>query len=234
MNIAIIPARGGSQRIPRKNIRPFCGRPMIAHTINAALKSGAVDAVVVSTDDQEIADIAMREGALVPFIRPSSLADENTGTAPVIRHAITTLQEQGWALEHCACIYATAPLLSPLLVREGLMKLKSRADTTFTFTAARFSFPIQRALLTTPQGGVVPFDPQSIKKRSQDLAPAYHDAGQLYWAHHSVWMDPDIPIFSPESQMLVLPDYLVCDIDTVEDWERAEVLLEVLQRQGKL
>jgi len=234
MNIAIIPARGGSQRIPRKNIRQFCGRPMIAHSINAALKSGVIDQVVVSTDDQEIADIAIEEGALVPFVRPASLADEYTGTAPVIRHAIATLQEQGWELEHCACIYATAPLLSQSLIREGLSKLKRRADTTFMFTAARFSFAIQRALLKTPQGGVAPFDPQSIGKRSQDLAPAYHDAGQLYWAHHSVWLDPHLPIFSSRSQMLVLPDYLVCDIDTIEDWERAEVLLEILQRQGKL
>ena len=234
MNIAIIPARGGSQRIPRKNIRSFCGKPMIAHSISAALKSGAVDEVVVSTDDEEIADIARQEGAQVPFIRPASLADDTTGTAPVIRHAIKQLLQENWPLAHCACIYATAPLLSAARIRAGFELLQASSDAEFVFTAARYTFAIQRALLENEQGGVRPFDPDSIKMRSQDLAPAYHDAGQLYWGHHSTWLDPSKKIFSSLSRMLLLPDHLVCDIDTPADWKRAEVLYRVLREEGEL
>lgn len=234
MNLAIIPARGGSKRIPRKNIKPFCGIPMIAHSIRCALKSDAIDKVVVSTDDEEIAQIAIQEGACVPFLRPAHLADDFTGTAAVMRHAIEALLADGWQPDYCACIYATAPFLTPSTICESLHILQSDPTVTNVFTAARFAFPIQRALLKASDGGVMPFDASSIEKRSQDLAPAYHDAGQLYWAHESLWRTPDIPVFSPTSRLFELPDYLVCDIDTVEDWERAEVMYAVLQQQGKI
>lgn len=234
MNIAIIPARGGSQRIPRKNIRQFCGKPIIAHSIDAALKSGVVDEVVVSTDDEEIADIARQEGALVPFIRPASLADAYTATAPVIRHAISTLLSLGWDIEHCACIYATAPFLCASTIREGCKMLSSKPNIDYVFTATHFSFPIQRALLKRSQGGVTPFDAESIKKRSQDLAPAYHDAGQLYWANYKTWMNRSKWFFGPSSEMLELPNHLVCDIDTEEDWHRAQIMYDVLKTQDRI
>lgn len=234
MNIAIIPARGGSQRIPRKNIQPFCGKPIISHSIHAALASNVIDQVVVSTDDEEIATVAREAGAQVPFMRPAELADNSTGTAAVIRHAINTLVNKGWSLNYCACIYATAPLLTADRIRDGLRLLKSSSNASYVFTAARFSFPIQRALLKSGEGGVKPFDTESIMMRSQDLPETFHDAGQLYWGHHSAWTDPTKKVFSSQSRMLVLPDHLVCDIDTSADWKRAEILYQILKQQGDL
>ncbi|KKO48173.1 CMP-N-acetylneuraminic acid synthetase [Arsukibacterium sp. MJ3] len=228
MNIAIIPARGGSKRIPRKNIKLFCGQPMLAYPIQAALNSGVVDKVVVSTDDPEIAAIARHYGAETPFIRKAELADDFTGTTDVIRNAIMQLQQLGWPLSACACVYATAPLLhSELIALAYQTLLSSKAD--YVFTAARFSFPIQRALVKTAQGGVLPFDNESISKRSQDLTETFHDAGQLYWAMASTWLNTTKVVFGPDSRMEVLPDYLVQDIDTIDDWQRAELLYQMLQ-----
>ncbi|PKM17366.1 MAG: pseudaminic acid cytidylyltransferase [Gammaproteobacteria bacterium HGW-Gammaproteobacteria-15] len=228
MRVAIIPARGGSKRIPRKNINTFCGQPMLAYPIQAALNSGVVDKVVVSTDDAEIAAIARHYGAETPFMRKPELADDFTGTTDVIRNAITELQQLGWPLSSCACIYATTPLLDSARIAAAYqLLLSNQAD--YVFTAARFSFPIQRALLQTPQGGVVPFDPASIMRRSQDLAETFHDAGQLYWATADTWLDTGKAVFSTGSRMLLLPAHLVQDIDTVEDWQRAELLYQLLQ-----
>ncbi|MGP9801445.1 pseudaminic acid cytidylyltransferase [Rheinheimera sp. NSM] len=228
MRVAIIPARGGSKRIPRKNIKTFCGQPMLAYPIQAALNSGVVDKVVVSTDDAEIAAIARHYGAETPFMRKAELADDFTGTTEVIRNAITELQQQGWPLSACACIYATTPLLnSERIATAYQLLLSSKAD--YVFSAARFSFPIQRALLQTAAGGVVPFDPASIMQRSQDLAETFHDAGQLYWATADTWLDNDKAVFGSGSRMLLLPAHLVQDIDTVEDWQRAELLYQLLQ-----
>ncbi|NDW20664.1 pseudaminic acid cytidylyltransferase [Alteromonas hispanica] len=229
MNIAIIPARGGSKRIPRKNIKPFCGKPMIAHAIDNALRSEHIQRVVVSTDDEEIANIAIEYGADVPFMRPAALADDYTGTAPVVRHAISMLLEDGWTLDNCACIYATSPLLSSQLIDTCIEKLKKSDDLEYVFTAARFSFPIQRALLQMPDGGVTAFDKIAITKRSQDLETTYHDAGQLYCGHYSRWLDEKSQVFGLQSRMVVLPDHLVQDIDTEADWKRAELLYKLLQ-----
>ena len=231
MRVAIIPARGGSKRIPRKNIKTFCGQPMLAYPIQAALNSGVVDKVVVSTDDAEIAAIAQHYGAETPFRRSKALADDHTGTSAVIRDAIQQLQTIGWQLDECACLYATTPLLSAALIRDGLQQLQ-QTGADYVFTSARFSFPIQRALVMTASGGVAPFDPHSISKRSQDLPPAYHDAGQLYWGKASTWLDSSKAIFGANSRMLVLPDHLVQDIDTPEDWRRAELLYQLLQQEA--
>lgn len=233
MNVAIIPARGGSKRIPRKNIKPFCGKPMVAHAIENALASKFVDKVVVSTDDQEIADVAVQYGADVPFLRPNELADDYTGTSPVVRHAIETLLDSGWDIEYCACVYATSPLLTTSLINSCYEKLLNSEGTDYVFTAARFSFPIQRAILQTESGGVKPFDNFGITQRSQDLEPAYHDAGQLYWGHHSTWLDTSKRIFGANSKMVVMPDHLVQDIDTPEDWERAELLYKLINSEKK-
>lgn len=230
MNIVIIPARGGSKRIPRKNIRLFCGKPMLAHSIDTALASGVVDKVVVSTDDKDIAQVARDYGADVPFLRPPELADDYTGTSPVVRHAINKLLALGWPLDTCACIYATAPLLQSEQVSDALRQLE-QSSWDYVFTAARYSFPIQRAIMQTNKGGVVPFDAFGITQRSQDLPPAFHDAGQLYWAHYKTWLDPQKHIFGANSHMLVLPDYQVQDIDTPEDWERAEMLYKLIEQK---
>jgi len=233
MNVAIIPARGGSKRIPRKNIKPFCGKPMVAHAIETALASEFIDNVVVSTDDQEIAKVAKQYGADVPFLRPPELADDYTGTSPVVRHALTTLLESGWDIAYCACVYATSPLLSTALINSCYEKLLASENTDYVFTAARFSFPIQRAILQTESGGVKPFDSFGITQRSQDLEPAYHDAGQLYWGHHKTWLDTTKRIFGANSQMVVMPDHLVQDIDTLEDWERAELLYQLIHKEQR-
>ena len=233
MNVVIIPARGGSKRIPQKNIRPFCGQPMLAYPIQAALNSGVVDKVVVSTDDADIAALARSYGAETPFMRRAELADDYTGILDVIRDAIVQLQQLGWQLNACSCIYATTPLLDSERIASAYNKLlQTQAD--YVFTATRFSFPIQRALIQTLDGGVEPFDKASIFKRSQDLVETYHDAGQLYWALPETWLDSSKPIFGSGSRMLLLPDYLVQDIDTPEDWHRAELLYQLLQQEADI
>jgi|TARA_B100000700_G_scaffold110773_1_gene124813 pseudaminic acid cytidylyltransferase len=232
MNIAVIPARGGSRRIPRKNIKNFCGKPMIAHAIDNALRSKHIQRVVVSTDDEEIAAIAIEYGADVPFMRPAALADDYTGTVPVVRHAISMLLQDGWTLDKCACIYATSPLLSSQLIDTCIEKLKESDDLKYVFTAARFSFPIQRALMQTDGGGVIPFDNDAISKRSQDLETTYHDAGQLYCSHYSEWLNEKSRVFSEKSRMVVLPQHLVQDIDTEADWQRAELLYKILEKES--
>lgn len=231
MSIAIIPARGGSKRIPRKNIKLFCGEPMISYPIKAALQSGCIERVIVSTEDEEIASIARSYGAETPFMRPKELADDYTGTSAIVRHALNWLAEQQQTIDFACCLYATTPLLRPEDLKAGLAILKANSELDFVFSAARFSFPIQRALLQDGQGGVRPFDRDSIKKRSQDLAPTFHDAGQFYWGKASSWLQSGTTIFGPSSRMLVLPDHRVQDIDTPDDWHRAEVLYQLLQQE---
>ena len=135
MNVAIIPARGGSKRIPKKNIKPFCGKPMVAHAIENALASPYVDKVVVSTDDESIANVARNYGAEVPFMRPAELADDYIGTSPVVRHALSTLLEKGWDINYCACVYATSPLLTTSLINSCYEMLMNADNTDYVFTA---------------------------------------------------------------------------------------------------
>lgn len=227
MKVAIIPARGGSKRIPRKNIKLFNGQPMLAYPILTAMQSGCFDRVLVSTDDEEIAAVARQYGAEVPVLRPADLADDHTGTSAVIRYELQQLQQQGIFPEYCCCIYATTPLLRADLLKQAWQQLQMQPELNYVFSAARFSFPIQRALVTT-EHGVAAFDPSCIGKRSQDLAPTFHDAGQFYFGKTASWLNK-LPVFGDYSKMQVLPDYLVQDIDTAEDWRRAELLYQLLQ-----
>lgn len=227
MRLAVIPARGGSKRIPRKNIKPFCGKPMIAWSIEAALASGCFDAVIVSTDDDEIAAVAREHGAQVPFLRPANLADDHTGTTPVVQHAIHWHQEQGMQPQAICCIYATAPFLSAEDLRQGQQRLfDSRCDYVFSVTS--YPFPIQRAVRITPQGRVDMFTPQYFNTRSQDLEEAFHDAGQFYWGRTEAWL-ANQPIFTADAVPHLLPRHRVQDIDTEEDWVRAEWMFRALQ-----
>jgi len=227
MRLAVIPARGGSKRIPRKNIRPFCGRPMIAWSIAAALESGCFDRVIVSTDDEEIAAVAREQGAEVPFMRPAELSDDHTGTLPVIAHAITAMEAiaDGPVIDVC-CIYATAPFVRPEDLRRG-MNLLHQSGAAFAFSVTSYAFPIQRALRMTEDGRVAMFQPEHFATRSQDLEEAWHDAGQFYWGQASAWKS-GMPIFGPDSVPVPLPRYRVQDIDTPEDWERAEWMFRAL------
>ena len=228
MKIAVIPARGGSKRIARKNIRAFCGRPIIAYSISAARESGLFDHIVVSTDDEEIASVARECGATTPFIRPNEIADDFTGTNAVAKHAVTWFNGQGHDVTHACCVYATAPLLQTRFIREGFEAL-ARSDAAFAFSITRYAFPIQRALRISPDGRVDAFHPEHHMTRSQDLEPAYHDAGQFYWGTARAFLE-DTPLFSPRSLGVILPRHLVQDIDTLEDWEQAEFMYRAVNR----
>ncbi len=222
MRLAVIPARGGSKRIPRKNIKPFCGKPMIAWSIEAALQSGCFDEVIVSTDDTEIADIARQWGAEVPFLRPSELADDHTGTLPVVAHAIRWHADRGLSPEHVCCIYPTAPLLLPKFLAHAY-ELMMQTGCPFCLGVANFGHPIQRALRMSPIGQLSMFFAEYAKTRSQDLEPAYHDAGQFCWATAAAFIEGRFPLLA-NSAAIVLPRSRVGDIDTADDWELAEAL----------
>ena len=224
MNIAIIPARGGSKRIPRKNIKEFCGKPMIAWSIEAALKSGCFDQVIVSTDDEDIATVSRRYGAETPFMRPSVLADDYTGTSAVVRHAIQWLIDQGQTPDQVCCIYATAPFVLPEDLQQTL-EIIVNTGASYVFSATSFPFPIQRAIKKTAQEGCTPMFPEYIGKRSQDLEEAFHDAGQFYWGRSESWLNGS-SIFTPSSRMYLLPRWRVQDVDTLDDWNKAEKLFK--------
>ena len=225
MNICVIPARGGSKRIPRKNIKDFNGKPIIAYSIEAALKSNCFDQVIVSTDSEEIADISEKYGAKVPFIRPKELSDDFTPTRDVINHAIRWFLDQEMNMKYVCCLYATAPLIRQRYLKEGLKKLKN-SDKSFAFSVTSFAFPIQRAIKIS-DGEISMFYPQHLKTRSQDLQDAYHDAGQFYWGRFRAFLNNEI-MFSKRSIPIILPRNLVQDIDTLEDWTHAEFMHKAL------
>ncbi|WLG46519.1 pseudaminic acid cytidylyltransferase [Pseudomonas sp. FP1740] len=227
--VAIIPARGGSKRIPRKNLKPFDGVPMIVRSIRTALESRLFDQVIVSTDDEEIAEVARANGAQVPFMRPAALADDFTGTASVIAHALNQLPP----FDHACCVYATAPLLQVRYLRQGLELLVQHPDKSFAFSVTGFGFPVQRALTLDAQGALTSLYPEFRDTRSQDLPEAFQDAGQFYWGRSEAWLRGDA-LFSPASLPVILPRYLVQDIDTLEDWKRAEYLYAALKAGGEL
>lgn len=230
--LALIPARGGSARIPGKNVRAFAGRPMIVHSIEAALASGCFDRVIVSTDDRDIARIARAHGAEVPFVRPDALSDAHTGTAPVVAHAIDWLRQRGEGPDRVCCVYATAPFLSPDDLARGLEVLASCPDG-YAFSATTYAFPIQRSFGIDADGRIAMFHPEHAGTRSQDLPEAWHDAGQFYWAHTRTWMTGG-PVFTERSAAVALPRHRVQDIDTPEDWARAELMFAALaERDGQ-
>lgn len=227
MKIAVIPARGGSKRIPRKNIKEFCGKPMIAYSIEAALQSGCFDKVVVSTDDSEIAEVVKYYGAEVPFIRPVELSNDYASTIPVIRHAIEWFMQQGIDPQLVCCLYATAPFVTAEYLQQGLKQI-TESNASYAFTVTSYAFPIQRAIKILPELGIEMFDETSFNTRSQDLEEAWHDAGQFYWGKAEAWLTEKV-IFGPDSTPVILPRHRVQDIDTPEDWDRAEWLFKAMQ-----
>ena len=230
MNVAIIPARGGSKRIPRKNVKDFYGKPMIAWSIEAAKASGCFDKIIVSTDDPEIADIARQFGAEIPFMRPAALSDDYTGTIPVIRHAVEWLNKNDAPVDYACCIYATAPFILPADLKQGLQLIKN-SGSSYAFSVTSYAFPIQRAVRITKNGRVAMFNPEHFQTRSQDLEEAWHDAGQFYWGTADAWCE-ERAIFGEDSLPVRLPRHRVQDIDTAEDWNRAEWLFRALQAEG--
>lgn len=228
-SVAIIPARGGSKRIPRKNLLPFDGVPMIVRSIRTALDSGLFEQVVVSTDDAEIGELALAHGAQVPFLRPAELADDFTGTAAVIEHALQQLP----AFDYACCVYATAPLLQARFLRQGFELLQQHPDKAFAFSVCSFGFPVQRALTLDGQGALTALYPEFRNTRSQDLPEAFQDAGQFYWGRSEAWLRGEV-LYSSASLPVILPRHLVQDIDTLQDWKRAEYLYAALKAGGEL
>lgn len=228
MNICVIPARGGSKRIPRKNIKEFCGKPIIAYSIRAAIESDCFDKVIVSTDDKEIAEIAEEFGAETPFFRPVDLSDDFTGSDDVVRHAIKWCIEHEFEVKYVCCVYATAPFLTTSLITKGF-ELLSKGGKDFAFSVSEFEFPIQRALrVKSNNEGVEVFDYENMNTRSQDLELTYHDAGQVYWGTASAYLE-NREFYSDQTIPIIIPRHLSQDIDTPEDWEQAELLYKLLQ-----
>ncbi|WP_405420714.1 pseudaminic acid cytidylyltransferase [Marinobacter flavimaris] len=230
--VAIIPARGGSKRIPRKNVKDFCGKPMIAWSIDAAKASGCFDQIIVSTDDDEIAKVAREWGATVPFMRPAKLSDDFTGTLPVIRHAVEWLNQNEAPVEYACCLYATAPFVLADDLKRGLQLIKD-SGSSFALSVTSYAFPIQRAIRIADNGRVAMFNPEHFQTRSQDLEEAWHDAGQFYWGTAEAWCE-ERAIFGEDSVPVKLPRHRVQDIDTQEDWSRAEWLFRAMQAEGGL
>jgi pseudaminic acid cytidylyltransferase len=230
MRVAILPARGGSKRIPRKNVLPFHGLPAIVWPIRAALASGCFDRVLVSTDDDEVAEVARAHGAEVPFRRPAELSGDHVGTTPVVTHAIGFLEASGERPREVCCLYATALLVQPADLQQGLAVLSS-GDLDYAFSVTRYAFPIQRALRVNAAGRVEMFQPEHRETRSQDLPEAWHDAGQFYWGTAEAWREGR-PVLGPRSAPVPLPRYRVQDIDTPEDWRQAELMFAAISADG--
>jgi pseudaminic acid cytidylyltransferase len=225
MRLCVIPARGGSKRIPRKNIKPFNGKPIIAYAIEAARISSLFGHIIVSTDDSEIAAIARSFGAETPFVRPPELSDDHTPTAPVIAHAINIAQLLGWNVEQVCCIYPAVPLIQVDDLKKALL-LKERTHTDFSFPVVEFPAAIQRALKREHEGRLLPFQSVYELARTQDLEPAYYDAGQFYWGSQQAWLSNNR--IHSHSSGLVIPGWRVVDIDTPDDWSRAEIIFDAL------
>ena len=232
MRLCVIPARGGSKRIPRKNIKFFCGQAMIGYSIKAAFASQCFDEVIVSTDDTEIAEVAKSFGALVPFIRPDELANDYTATIPVIKHAIEWFDSQGQKPSEVCCLYATAPFVTADIINKSYSQMcHTKADYCFTVTS--FAYPIQRAIKVTTEHRIEMFHPENLETRSQDLEESYHDAGQFYWGKAESFRQQK-PLFSKSATPYILPRHLVQDVDTPEDWKLAELMYQVLKKSGEL
>jgi pseudaminic acid cytidylyltransferase len=229
--VAVIPARIGSKRIPKKNIRRFLGKPMISYSIEAAIKAGVFDKILVSTDSAEIADIAKEYGAEVPFMRPAELSDDHTCTDAVVLHALDWLNTNCGQIDYICCIYSTAPFVRAEYIRKGLEQIiKDKATSAFSVTT--FPYPIFRALKVDDSGRIRMFWPEHRMTRSQDMPEAYHDTGQFYWADARKYA-VERKLFSSDAVPIVLPRKFVQDIDTPEDWERAEIMFKALSKEDK-
>lgn len=219
-NLCIIPARGGSKRIPRKNIKDFLGKPIIAYSIQAAIDSRLFDEVMVSTDDTEIAEIARKYGASVPFMRSKKNSDDFASTIDVIEEVIEAYKSIGVSFKYCCCIYATAPFISAETLRKG-QKLLVKEKLDCIFPALKYNFPIQRALKRNSNGKIAMFQPEYLKSRSQDLEKSYHDSGQFYFFVTQKVLDQK-KLWTDNSGAIVIDDISGHDIDTIEDWKIAE------------
>jgi N-acylneuraminate cytidylyltransferase len=222
MRIAVIPARGGSKRIPQKNIKLFRGKPIIAWTLETARACGCFDRIIVSTDNQDIAEASRQYGGEVPFVRPADLSGDHATTMDVIAHAVAWTVKQGCEPEAVCCMYATAPFMGSADIIAGLEALKSPA-WDYAFSVAEYAAPVFRAFTQTAEGGLAMLHPEHLSTRSQDLPHVFHDAAQFYWGRTAAWLDRR-PMFGHRSFPVFVPRWRVQDIDTPEDWYRAELI----------
>lgn len=230
MIIAVIPARGGSKRIRQKNIRSFCGRPIMQYSIDAAIQSEVFDRIIVSTDCEQTAEVAVACGAEVPFMRPAELADDFVTTSPVIQHAVTTMHSAESPVEYACCIYAASPFTQAEDIRSAFALLKENPDVHFALPVTTFPYSIFRSLQMQPDSFELKmFYPKYEVTRSQDLPEAWHDAAQFYWGTRSTW-ERGKGVLSSRVVGVPVPRHRVQDIDTEEDWERAELMFELLTR----
>jgi len=229
MNICVIPARGGSKRIRKKNIKYFCGKPIIAWSIKLAIASKCFDKIIVSTDNKEIANIAKSYGADVPFIRPKKISDDYTGTVPVISHAIRWQITNHQKPHYVCCIYATAPFIKISDLKKSLKTLKN-SKSDYVFSATNFAYPIQRSFRIKKNKRLEMIYPEYLSYRSQDLDEVFHDAGQFYWGLTDVWLK-NKPIISKNSSSILIPRNRAIDIDTIEDWKIAEKMFETINNK---
>lgn len=220
MRLAVIPARSGSKRIPRKNVKPFFGKPIMAWAIESAIQSKCFDRIIISTDDAEIADIARQHGAEAPFIRPAELADDHTGTIAVIAHAVEWQMKQGLSPDAVCCIYPTAAFLQAEYLQRGLEALE-QTGSDYAISVTSYAYPVQRAIRLTSDQRIEMLQPAHVNTRSQDLDPIYHDAAQFYWGRPDAWLN-NRPLLTSDTTPVILPNYLTQDIDTIEDWVHAE------------
>lgn len=231
IRLLVIPARGGSKRIPQKNIRLFHGKPLLAWPILAAQQSGLFDRIIVSTDSPDVSDVALEYGAEVPFMRPHELADDTSPTLPVVQHAIQFLKATNWNCTVVCCLYPGAVSTTGDLLVSGLRALRFSPDALFSCAVSGYAYPVQRSLVLDADGLLTMTQPQFYNTHSQDLVRHFHDAGQFYWADTETWLS--------ETHMLTkvapvyLPSWAVQDIDTEEDWKRAEIICELKERQAK-
>lgn len=232
MRACIIPARGGSKRIPQKNIKRFHGKPIIEYSIETALRSSLFDLIVVSTDCPNIAKVAEKAGASVPFVRPPEYSNDYATTVQVVRHAIQVLQSKGHTFTSVCCLYPTAPFVTPGTLKRGL-ELLEQGTSSFSIPVVEFPYPIQRALKMNPEGKIEMIGSENVNVRSQDLSRSFHDAGQYYWGSSDAWLVCD-SIFSESCSALPLEAFMVRDIDTPDDWVFAELLYESLLKRKLL
>ena len=230
-NLAIITARGGSKRIPRKNVRDFCGKPILVYSIEAAIQSGLFDEIMVSTEDEEIAEIARRYGAKVPFLRSKKNADDYAGSEDVVIEVVDAYEELGRSFVDICCIYPTAPLISTAILRQGYDKFKA-VDADALLPVVKFSYPPQRALVDK-NGNLAFMWKEFMDSRSQDLEPLYHDAGAFYFIKKDVLISEKtlIPV---SAKCFILDEFHVQDIDNLSDWELAEMKYRCLKEKNML
>ena len=225
MKIAVIPARGGSKRIPRKNVREFCGRPMIAWAISIAKACSLFDRIIVSTDDNEISELARSWGAETPFVRPADLADDLTPTVPVVAHAVKSCLDSGWVADYVCCIYPCVPFLQ-MSDLTGALHLAQAQNADFVYPVTEYAHPIQRAMRLLPSNKMQFLRPEYEMTRTQDLERAYHDAGQFYWGKASAWLAHKK--MHTDGLGMPIPNWRVVDIDSLDDWKRAEYIFQAM------